>query len=72
MTPPTPTTDLRSRTAATIGGMEPSRARYTVIGFAIALAVITYIDRVCIAQAAPSIRKDLGLIRPDEVIVPLD
>ncbi len=61
MTPPTPTTDLRSRTAATIGGMQPSRARYTVIGFAIALAVITYIDRVCIAQAAPSIRKDLGL-----------
>src|SRR5215203_1645807 len=60
MTPPTSTPDLRSRTAATIG-MEPSRARYTVIGFAIALAVITYIDRVCIAQAAPSIRKDLGL-----------
>ena len=36
-------------------------ARYTTIAFAIALAVITYIDRVCIAQAAPAIRNDLGL-----------
>jgi ACS family glucarate transporter-like MFS transporter len=29
--------------------------------FAVALAIITYIDRVCIAQAAPSMRRDLGL-----------
>jgi MFS family permease len=61
MTPPTPTPDLRSRTAATLGGLVPSRARYTAIVFAIALAVVTYIDRVCIAQAAPSIQHDLGL-----------
>src|SRR6476620_5741955 len=61
MTPPTPTSDLRNRTAATLGGMAPSRARYTAIGFAIALAVVTYIDRVCIAQAAPAIQHDLGL-----------
>jgi MFS family permease len=27
----------------------------------VTLAVITYIDRVCISQAAPSIRADLGL-----------
>ena len=30
-------------------------------GSAIALAVITYIDRVCISQAAPAMRSDLGL-----------
>jgi MFS family permease len=32
-----------------------------VIVFAITLAVITYIDRVCISFAAPSITRDLGL-----------
>jgi len=31
-----------------------------VIVFAVALAVITYIDRVCISQAAPLITKELG------------
>ena len=61
MTPPSPSSSMSSRTAATIGGLVPSKARYTTIGFAIALAVITYIDRVCIAQAAPSISKDMGL-----------
>ena len=61
MTPASPSSSVSSRTAATLGGPVPSKARYTTIGFAIALAVITYIDRVCIAQAAPSIRKDLGL-----------
>jgi MFS family permease len=39
----------------------PTRVRYWVIVFAVALAVITYIDRVCISQAAPAIREDLGL-----------
>ena len=38
------------------GALVPTRARYTTVAFAIALAVITYIDRVCIAQAAPAIR----------------
>jgi MFS family permease len=40
---------------------KPTRARHWVIVFAVTLAVITYIDRVCISQAAPSMRKDLGL-----------
>jgi ACS family glucarate transporter-like MFS transporter len=40
---------------------KPTRARYWVIVFAITLAVIQYIDRVCISQAAPSISKDLSL-----------
>lgn len=35
--------------------------RYTVLGFAATLAIITYVDRVCIAQAAPHIQADLGL-----------
>jgi sugar phosphate permease len=35
--------------------------RYWVIVFAVTLAVITYIDRVCISQAAPLISRDLGL-----------
>ena len=38
-----------------------SHARYTVIGFGMALAVLSYIDRVSIAQAAPLISRDLHL-----------
>jgi MFS family permease len=41
-----------------------STATYTsrrVLGFAATLAVITYVDRVCIAQAAPHIQADLGI-----------
>ncbi len=41
--------------------LRPTVVRYKVVGFAASLAIITYIDRVCIAQAAPLIRKDLGL-----------
>jgi MFS family permease len=39
----------------------PSRARYWVIFSAVTLAIITYIDRVCISQAAPFMIRDLGL-----------
>ena len=39
----------------------PSRARYIVTAFAVALAAITYIDRVAISVSAPFISKDLGL-----------
>jgi len=38
-----------------------TRTRYWVIVFAVTLAVIQYIDRVCISQAAPLISKDLDL-----------
>jgi MFS family permease len=41
--------------------MTPSRARFTVLRFAFALSVITYLDRVCIATAAASIRQELKL-----------
>src|SRR5262245_6623535 len=38
-----------------------THARYWVIVFAVALAIVTYIDRVCFSVAAPFIAKDLGL-----------
>jgi len=41
----------------------PTRTRYWVIVFAITLAIITYIDRVCISKAAPLIQQDLGLTK---------
>jgi MFS family permease len=39
---------------------QPTRARHWVIVFAVTLAVLSYIDRVAISQAAPSISHDLG------------
>lgn len=39
----------------------PTHSRHWVIVFAASLAVISYVHRVCISQAAPSIREDLGL-----------
>ncbi|HUE21989.1 MAG TPA: MFS transporter [Bryobacteraceae bacterium] len=39
----------------------PTRVRYWVVVFAVTLAVVTYIDRVCISFAAGFIRADLHL-----------
>ena len=39
----------------------PTRARHVALAFIVVLAIITYVDRVCISQAAPNIRHDLGL-----------
>ena len=41
--------------------VRPTHARYLVIVFAITLAVIQYLDRVCISQAAPFVSQDLSL-----------
>jgi MFS transporter, ACS family, glucarate transporter len=41
--------------------VQATQARHWVIVFAVTLAVITYIDRVCISQAAPEISRELGL-----------
>ena len=38
-----------------------THTRYWVIVFAVTLAIIQYIDRVCISQAAPLISRDLSL-----------
>jgi MFS family permease len=39
----------------------PTRTRYWVIIFAVTLSIVTYIDRVCISQAAPAMMRDLHL-----------
>jgi MFS family permease len=39
----------------------PTTVRYKVVGFALLLAMITYLDRVCISVLAPSIMQDLSL-----------
>ncbi len=41
--------------------MQPTRARHRVVGFTLALIAVAYLDRVCIATAAPAMRADLGL-----------
>lgn len=41
--------------------MKPTRVRYKVVAFAVALAGVTYLDRVCISTLAPLIMKDLNL-----------
>jgi MFS family permease len=41
--------------------LRPTRARFVVIAFAVTLAIIQYIDRVAISQAAPFISTDLKL-----------
>lgn len=39
----------------------PTRVRYRVVGFMLALGAVTYLDRACIATLSPDIRRDLGL-----------
>jgi ACS family glucarate transporter-like MFS transporter len=41
--------------------MQPTRVRYRAGGFLLALAAVTYLDRVCISVLAPSIQRDLSL-----------
>ena len=41
--------------------MPGSRVRARVLAFAFLLAVVTYLDRICIAAAAPYIMADLHL-----------
>src|SRR3954466_9299940 len=53
--------DVLPQTAVQAPAVAPSKARHAVLAFVIALAIITYIDRVCISQAAGDIRRDLGL-----------
>jgi len=62
MTQPTP---VPGATIRPIDTQPPSKARYTVVVFAITLAILSYIDRVAISQAASPIMKDLGLTRTE-------
>lgn len=43
--------------------LQPTRARYWVVVFAVTLAVLSYIDRVVISQAAGPMMRDLNLTR---------
>lgn len=43
--------------------MQPTRTRYRAAGFLMALAAVTYLDRVCISVLAPEISRDLKLTK---------
>ena len=43
----------------------PSHARNVVLWFAVTLAIITYVDRICISQAAPTMQAELDLSKTD-------
>jgi MFS family permease len=47
--------------ASAVDAARPTRVRHTVLWFALSLAVITYVDRVGISQAAGDIRRDLHI-----------
>ncbi len=47
------------RTAVPVG--KPTRVRHNILALTVAAYMITYMDRVVIASAAPSIQHDLGL-----------
>jgi len=49
-----------SPTSAAVGG-PPTRARDVVLVFAASLAIITYVDRVCISKSADLMMRDLTL-----------
>ena len=51
---PQVTAGLKSKT-------RPSAVRYRVLRMAFFLAIVTYLDRVCISVATPFIMQDLGL-----------
>src|SRR4051812_14158166 len=57
-------TDLPStppRFDGSFSGPDGSRTRYRVLAFTVALAGITYLDRVCIAQTAQDMMRELSL-----------
>ena len=41
--------------------MRPTRARRSMLAFALGATAVAYLDRVCISTAAPAIKADLGL-----------
>src|SRR5438034_1312848 len=43
--------------------MQPTRTRYRAAGFLMALAAVTYLDRICISILAPDIQRDLNLTK---------
>ena len=47
----------------------PNRARFGVLAFLCTLALLLYVDRVCIGVAAPSIQQELGLSKTQMSLV---
>jgi MFS family permease len=52
---------MNSSPASLPAPQRPTRVRYGVLGFACALSMITYLDRVCFATVAPYIEKEFDL-----------
>jgi MFS family permease len=50
-----------SPTTRPFDATRPTRVRYKVVGLAVLLAMVTYLDRVCISTLADDISRDLGL-----------
>jgi sugar phosphate permease len=49
-----------SGTGSALPRPQRSRARLAIVGLMLALVAVAYLDRVCIATAAPAIQRDLG------------
>ena len=58
---PPPNPYQASSTVAEFPSQGPTAVRFVVLAFLCTLALLLYIDRVCIGQAATSIRRDLEL-----------
>jgi MFS transporter, ACS family, glucarate transporter len=50
-------------------GEQPTRVRYGVLAFLAAMTFILYLDRSCINQAAPIIKKELGISETQKGII---
>ena len=50
-------------------GERPTRVRYVVLAFLAAMTFILYLDRSCINQAAPIIKKELGITETQKGII---
>ncbi len=48
---------------------KPTRVRYKVVGLAIGLAMVTYLDRACIGTLAPDIMRDLSLSKEQMSVI---
>ena len=65
-------TPIPSHVAPPAASAVPStatRIRYRVLGMAVLLAAVTYLDRVCISITAPAMRRDLGLTQVETSFV---
>ena len=50
---------------APLSAQAVGRVRFRVVAFAVGLAGITYLDRICISTLAPAIMRDLSLTKLD-------